>query len=114
MKRFRGSSFFAGAVSTFLVLSIGVTFANASELFSGKTLYNQTGIAVFGTETIKKGEAFRAPNGQDVPSVITYVDETGGKPIISPSARSLSCWMRKFHGMPRPAMLTLRLPEMVP
>ena len=54
MKRFRGSSFFAGAVSTFLVLSIGVTFANASELFSGKTLYNQTGIAVFGTETIKK------------------------------------------------------------
>lgn len=79
MKRFRGSSFFAGAVSTFLVLSIGVTFANASELFSGKTLYNQTGIAVFGTETIKKGEAFRAPNGQDVPSVITYVDETGGK-----------------------------------
>ena len=79
MKRFRGSSFFAGAVSTFLALSIGVTFANASELFSGKTLYNQTGIAVFGTETIKKGEAFRAPNGQDVPSVITYVDETGGK-----------------------------------
>lgn len=79
MKRFRGSSFFAGAVSTFLVLSIGVTFANASELFSGRTLYNQTGIAVFGTETIKKGEAFRAPNGQDVPSVITYVDETGGK-----------------------------------
>ena len=32
-----------------------------------------------GYPTKQPGESYKAPNGQDVPSVITYVDETGGK-----------------------------------
>ena len=34
---------------------------------------------MFGENKVLTGESYKAPNGQDVPSVITYVDETGGK-----------------------------------
>lgn len=46
---------------------------------SGQTAYNQAGIRIFGQSVIKAGDSFRASNGQDVPSVITYIDGAGGK-----------------------------------
>ena len=46
---------------------------------SSRVEYNKAGISLFGENKVLTGESYKAPNGQDVPSVITYVDETGGK-----------------------------------
>ena len=68
-------SFVAGMAAMLLVASlVGSVFAASS-----RVEYNQAGISLFGEDKVLTGESYKAPNGQDVPSVITYVDETGGK-----------------------------------
>ena len=41
--------------------------------------YNQVGIRTFGEQRVTAGEPYIAPNGQEVPSSITYTDAAGGK-----------------------------------
>ena len=92
MKKYR--SFTAGVVATLMAVStVGTALAASS-----RVEYNKAGISLFGENKVLTGESYKAPNGQDVPSVITYVDETGGK-TISPFARSPSCWMLLLDGM---------------
>ena len=75
MKKFR--SFTAGVVATLMAVStVGTALAASS-----RVEYNKAGISLFGENKVLTGESYKAPNGQDVPSVITYVDETGGKTI---------------------------------
>lgn len=50
--------------------------ASAAE---SRTAYNQAGVWVFGRQLVQPGEWSTAPNGQKVPSVITYTDAAGGK-----------------------------------
>ena len=73
MKKYR--SFTAGVVATLMAVStVGTALAASS-----RVEYNKAGISLFGENKVLTGESYKAPNGQDVPSVITYVDETGGK-----------------------------------
>ena len=62
-----------------LTLSLAASvagFAQASETL--QVLYNQAGISLFSEEKVSKGDYYTAPNGQKVPSVITYIDSKGG------------------------------------
>jgi hypothetical protein len=73
MKKYH--SFTAGVVATLMAVStVGTALAASS-----RVEYNKAGISLFGENKVLTGESYKAPNGQDVPSVITYVDETGGK-----------------------------------
>ena len=73
MKKY--GSFAAGMVAMLLVFSL-VGGASAA---SSRVEYNRAGISLFGEDKVLVGENYKAPNGQEVPSVITYVDVTGGK-----------------------------------
>ena len=57
-----------------LAASIGPASAAGSTV-----AYNQVGVRFFDEQKIKAGEMFTAPNGQQVPSSITYTDTTGSK-----------------------------------
>ncbi len=71
MKKF--ASFAAGmAVMLLVVSSVGSVSAASS-----RVEYNKAGISLFGEDKVLAGEPYKAPNGQEVPSVITYVDVTG-------------------------------------
>ena len=72
MKKY--GSFVAGMVAMLMVVSsVGSVSAASSSVE-----YNKAGISLFGEDKVLTGESFKAPNGQEVPSVITYVDVTGG------------------------------------
>lgn len=77
MKRLKSSrQFFLGiAVTLIAVFLVGTASAAAGEQVS----FNQIGIRLFGESKVTAEESYKAPNGQEVPSVITYTDETGGK-----------------------------------
>lgn len=64
-----------GALTFSLIVSI-VGVARASEAL--QVLYNQVGISLFSEEKVSKGDYYIAPNGQKVPSAITYIDSKGG------------------------------------
>lgn len=69
------TSILAGFTTAVLTLSLCATALAAS----GQVEFNRAGISLFGTDQVRAGESFTAPNGQQVPSVITYVDGAGGK-----------------------------------
>lgn len=70
------SQFLLGMVVTLLaVLLVG----SASAVATGQVSFNQIGIRLFGESKVTAGESFKASNGQEVPSVITYTDAAGGK-----------------------------------
>lgn len=73
MKRF--GTFAAGMVVMLLIC----TLAGGASAVGGQVEFNRAGISLFGTDQVRAGESFTAPNGQQVPSVITYVDSAGGK-----------------------------------
>ena len=79
MKKTRGlraiPAFAAGLLAMALLVSIAVGVAAAG----GGIAYNQVGIRVMREQQVKAGEAYAAPNGQQVPSTITYTDAAGGK-----------------------------------
>ena len=92
MKKY--GSFAAGMVAMLMVVSTVGSVSAASS----RVEYNKAGISLFGENKVLTGESYKAPNGQDVPSVITYVDETGGKNQLSlhpPDLRAAGCfcWM---------------------
>lgn len=71
--------FFSLCLCGALMLSLATSMAaiaRASETL--QVLYNQAGISLFSEEKVAKGEYYIAPNGQKVPSVITYIDSIGG------------------------------------
>jgi hypothetical protein len=72
MKKY--GSFVAGMVAMLMVVSSVGSVSAASS----RVEYNKAGISLFGEDKVLTGESFKAPNGQEVPSVITYVDVTGG------------------------------------
>lgn len=57
------------------LLSTMAVAATASP--SGTIRFNQVGVARFGKTMIEQGSSITAPNGQSVPSVITYTDPAG-------------------------------------
>ena len=64
MKKYR--SFTAGVVATLMAVStVGTALAASS-----RVEYNKAGISLFGENKVLTGESYKAPNGQDVPSVI--------------------------------------------
>ena len=69
------ASFFAGVVSTLLVLALGTTALAAS----GKVTFSFSNIALNGETKIAAGSTITVANGQKVPGSILYVDEAGGK-----------------------------------
>lgn len=62
-----------------LAMAIIVTLAEPAFAAGNEIAYNQVGIRVMREQQVKAGETYTAPNGQEVPSVITYTDSTGGK-----------------------------------
>lgn len=68
-------SFVAGMAAMALLTAL-VSSAAAS---SGSVAYNRIGLTLFGKEEITIGDNYAAPNGQQVPSSITYTDAAGGK-----------------------------------
>lgn len=62
-----------------IVAIVGVVPGVAQAAETLQVLYNQAGISLFSEEKVSKGDNYIAPNGQEVPSVITYVDSKGGK-----------------------------------
>ena len=72
-KRF--PSFLAGAAAA-LALTALATSALAA---SGQVQFNVAGVALDGEMKITAGSDITAPNGQQVPGSILYVDEAGGK-----------------------------------
>lgn len=72
MKKY--GSFVTGMVAMLMVVSSVGSVSAASS----RVEYNKAGISLFGEDRVLTGESFKAPNGQEVPSVITYVDVTGG------------------------------------
>ena len=73
MKKY--GSFVAGMVAMLMVVSSVGSVSAASS----RVEYNKAGISLFGEDRVLTGESFKAHNGQEVQSVITYVDVTGGK-----------------------------------
>lgn len=73
----------SGKISTFLsgmlAMAMVMALTGAALAKSGAVTFNQAGITLFGEVKVQKGQDFQAPNGQSVPSVITYEDEAGGK-----------------------------------
>ena len=68
-------SFLAGMLTTAMLLTAAVP-ALAAE---GGVEYGQIGIRFFGRQEVEAGDLYTAPNGQQVPSSITYIDAAGGK-----------------------------------
>ena len=64
-----------GVLTLSLITSIAGG-ARASETL--QVLYDQSGISLFSEEKVSKGDYYTAPNGEKVPSVITYIDSEGG------------------------------------
>ncbi|WP_300561649.1 hypothetical protein [uncultured Oscillibacter sp.] len=63
----------AGVILTAFLL-ISPAFAAA-----GQVSFNQAGVRLFGEPKVAVGESYKASNGQEVPSTITYTDAAGGK-----------------------------------
>lgn len=66
-------------LSGMLTMAIIMALAGTALAAVGTVTYNQAGITLFGEVAVQSGEDFVAPNGQKVPSVITYTDAAGGK-----------------------------------
>ena len=69
------SSFFAGMATMALLIAVVIP-ASASW---NEISYNQVGVRLFGEQVVVVGECYTAPNGQEVPSSITFTDTMGGK-----------------------------------
>ncbi len=71
----RFPQFLAGAVTAVMVTALAGTALAAG----GQIDFNKVGIRVLQRQQVEAGEMYTAPNGQQVPSSITYTDAAGGK-----------------------------------
>ena len=60
-------------------MALSLTLVGTALAAGARVEYNQAGVALCGQPQVTAGETWTAPNGQNVPTMITYVDETGGK-----------------------------------
>ena len=67
---------FSAGMVTMAILVTAIIPASAA---GNQIAYNQVGIRTFGEQRVTAGEPYIAPNGQEVPSSITYTDAAGGK-----------------------------------
>lgn len=67
---------FTAGMATSALLAAAVLPAAAS---GGQVSFGQIGVRLFGQPQFTAGETYTAPNGQTVPSSITYTDAAGGK-----------------------------------
>lgn len=95
------SQFFAGMLAMLILTSVVVSASAVSE----KVSFNQVGIRVLRQQKVQVGERYTAPNGQQVPSSITYTDAAGGQTNYL-SARQISelldadiSWNSKLHSV---------------
>lgn len=65
--------------SGMLAMALLVTLAEPVSAAGEKFACNQVGIRVMRKQQVKTGESWTAPNGQQVPSTITYTDAAGGR-----------------------------------
>lgn len=77
MKRLKESGAFSLGMAVMLVIALLV--GSVSAVAAGQVSFNQAGVRLFGEPRVTAGESYKAANGQEVPSVITYTDEAGGK-----------------------------------
>lgn len=63
-----------GICTLAVICLLGTTVFAVSEQFST----GNAGIRMFGKTELEAGETIAAPNGQEIPGVITYTDEAGG------------------------------------
>lgn len=68
-------TFMAGMLAMAMLLTLAEPVSAAGE----KIAYNQVGIRVLREQQVKAGETYTVPNGQQVPSAITYTDAAGGR-----------------------------------
>ncbi len=71
----RLSTFAAGMLAMAMLVTLAEPVSAAGEKFA----CNQVGVRVMRKQQVKAGETWTAPNGQQVPSTITYTDATGGR-----------------------------------
>lgn len=64
--------------SGMLAMAMLVTLAEPVSAAGEKFACNQVGIRVMRKQQVNAGEAYTAPNGQEIPSTITYTDAAGG------------------------------------
>ena len=69
------TNFFSGMLAMAMMFAMAGTALAAA----GQVSYNQIGIRLFGESKVTVGESYKAANGQEVPSTITYTDAAGGK-----------------------------------
>ena len=60
-------------------MAMSLALVGTALAVGAKVEYNQAGVALCGQPQVTAGETWTAPNGQNVPTMITYVDEAGGK-----------------------------------
>ncbi len=60
-------------------MALSLTLVGTAMAAGGRVEYNRSGVALCGQQQVAAGESWTAPNGQKVPTMITYVDEAGGK-----------------------------------
>lgn len=65
-------------ISGALVLAMTGVLMTTGLAASGQTTYDRAGIMMFGESKVGVGETITAPNGQQIPGVITYIDAAGG------------------------------------
>lgn len=71
----RLSTFAAGMLAMAMLGTLAEPVSAAGEKFA----CNQVGIRIMREQQVKAGETWTAPNGQQVPSTITYTDAAGGR-----------------------------------
>lgn len=69
----------AQILSVMLMAVILASAIGSTSAAENQVAYNQVGVRFFDQQKIQAGEMYAAPNGQQVPSSITFTDAAGGK-----------------------------------
>lgn len=64
-------------LSGMVVMALFMLLTTGALAATGQVAFNQAGIRMFGNAEVQVGENITAPNGQEVPGVITYTDAGG-------------------------------------
>jgi len=66
-------------ISGMCAMALLASLAGTALAAGGQVSFNQAGVRLFGESKVAAGESYKASNGQEVPSTITYIDAAGGK-----------------------------------
>lgn len=65
-------------------MALSMSLVGTALAVEAKVEYNRAGVALCSQPQVTAGETWTAPNGQKLPTMITYVDEAGGKTRQTP------------------------------